>query len=147
LKTIPNLLLAAILALAALSLNTHGAEPVASAPTAPALQVKVDPRVELFSLIFRLAGNPEYSQGKVEAYSQDADQEFGRFRNHAVVRLARELRQTRGVSYDAVMSLAVHLKDAGGLQLAVALETWPEDLDQRWKPESVKPAPAGQPSR
>lgn len=136
-KTIPYFLLAAILALAALSPNAHAAEPVASASTAPALQVKVDPRVELFSLIFRLAGNPEYSQGKVEAYSQDADQQFGRFRNHAVVSLARELRQTRGVSYDAVMSLAVHLKDAEGLQLAVALEPWPEDLDQRWKPESA----------
>ena len=136
-KTVPNLLLAAILALAALFLNAHSREPVASASTAPSLQVKVDPRVELFSLIFRLAGNPEYSQGKVESYTQDADRQFGSFRNHAVVSLARELRRTRGVSYDAVMSLAVHLKDAEGLQLAAPLEPWPEDLDQRWKPESV----------
>ena len=28
-------------------------------------KVVVDPRVELLSLIFRLAGNPEYSQGRV----------------------------------------------------------------------------------
>jgi hypothetical protein len=134
-KTTTTLLLAA--ALAALSLNAQSAEPPASASTAPSLQVRVDPRVELLSLIFRLAGNPEYSQGKVVSYAQDADQQFGSFRNHAVVNLAKELRRTRGVSYDAVMSLAVHLKDAEGLQLAVPLKPWPDDLDQRWKPESV----------
>jgi hypothetical protein len=47
--------------LAALSPSAHSAE----GSNAPSLQVKVDPRVELLSLIFRLAGNPEYSQGKV----------------------------------------------------------------------------------
>ena len=119
--------------LAALSPSAHSAE----GSNAPSLQVKVDPRVELLSLIFRLAGNPEYSQGKVASYTQDADQQFGRFRNHAVVSLAQELRRTRGVSYDAVMSLAVHLRDIEGLDLAVPLDPWPEDLDGRWSPESV----------
>lgn len=119
--------------LAALSPSAHSAE----GANAPSLQVKVDPRVELLSLIFRLAGNPEYSQGKVASYTQDADQQFGRFRNHAVVSLAQELRRTRGVSYDAVMSLAVHLRDIEGLDLAVPLAPWPEDLDGRWSPESV----------
>ena len=119
--------------MAALSPSAHSAE--GSNPHS--LQVKVDPRVELLSLIFRLAGNPEYSRGKVASYTQDADQQFGRFRNHAVVRLAQELRRTRGVSYDAVMSLAVHLRDIEGLDLAVPLDPWPEDLDGRWSPESV----------
>jgi hypothetical protein len=114
--------------LAALSPSAHSAETPAS--TAPSLQVKVDPQVELLSLIFRLAGNPEYSQGKVASYTQDADQQFGRFRNHAVVSLAQELRRTRGVSYDAVMSLAVHLRDIEGLDLAVPLAGGP-----RWSLE------------
>jgi len=133
-KTPLRLLLAA--ALAALPLNTHAADAFSNA--APSPQVKVDPRVELLSLIFRLAGNPEYSQAKVRAYAQDADKQFDGFRNHAVVNLARKLRRNDGVSYDAVMSLAVHLKDAEGLELAGPLEPWPADLDARWKPETVK---------
>lgn len=131
----PGLILLLAAALAALPLNTAAADALSNA--APSLQVKVDPRVELLSLIFRLAGNPEYSQGKVASYTQDADQRFGSFRNHAVVNLAKELRRTRGVSYDAVMSLAVHVKDIEGLHLAVPLHPWPEDLDRRWSADSV----------
>jgi hypothetical protein len=103
----------------------------------PPLQVLVDPRVELISLIFRLAGNPEYSQGKVASYNADADRQFGSFRDHVVVKLARQLRQTRGVSYDACMSLAVHVNNVDELQLLVPLQPWPEGLDQRWTAESV----------
>ncbi len=43
----------------------------------PALDVRVDPRVELFSVIFRLAGNPEYNQGKVASYVTDVEKHFG----------------------------------------------------------------------
>lgn len=128
--------LLALAILAALSPHAHCAEE-AAASAAPSLQVEVDPRVELLSLIFRLAGNPEYSQGKVGSYTHDADQHFGSFRNHAVVSLAKELRRTRGVSYDAVMSLAVHLKDIERLHLAVPLVPWPDGLDHRWSADSV----------
>src|ERR1019366_10082645 len=75
--------------------------------SAHSLRVVVDPRVELMSLIFRLAGNREYNMAKVKSYAEDADKQFEKFRNHAVVKLAQELRRTRGVSYDAVMSMAV----------------------------------------
>jgi len=105
--------------------------------TAPSLQVTVDPRVELLSLIFRLAGNPEYNMGRVASYNQDAERQFGSFRNHAVVSLAIELRQTRGVSFDAVMSLAVHLTDLEGLNLAGPLDPWPANLDPRWTASGV----------
>ncbi|MHC5003051.1 MAG: hypothetical protein ACYTJ0_07995, partial [Planctomycetota bacterium] len=40
------------------------------------LRVMVDPRVELMSLIFRLAGSPEYTQGRVPSYAVDADLHF-----------------------------------------------------------------------
>ena len=46
--------------LAALSPSAHSTE----GSNAPSLQVKVDPRVELLSLIFRLAGNREYSRAR-----------------------------------------------------------------------------------
>jgi hypothetical protein len=103
---------------------------------APSIQVQVDPRVELVSLIFRLAGNPEYNQGKVESYISDANERFGKFSEHKVVVLARKLRNTRGVSYDACMSLAVLMTDVNDPALRVPLEPWPESLDKRWNENS-----------
>lgn len=101
------------------------------------LRVVVDPRVELLSLIFRLAGNPEYNRARVESYAEDAEKQFGKFRGHAVVKLAQELRGTHGVSYDAVMSMAIHLTDAEHLKLKLPLQPWPEGLDQRWTAPEV----------
>ena len=60
---------------------------------APRITVTVDPRVELLSVIFRLAGNPEYSQGKIPSYTQDADHHFSPFR---LAFSARSFRQSTG---------------------------------------------------
>ena len=98
----------------------------------PALDVRVDPRVELFSVIFRLAGNPEYSQGKVASYVSDVEKHFEEHRNHAVIEMARRLRRERGVSFDAVMSMAIHVEDAATLGEAVPFKPRPADLDKRW---------------
>lgn len=99
---------------------------------APQLRVHVDPRVELFSLLFQLAGNPEYNQGRVECYTADVEKQFGEHRSHPVIKLARQLRATRGVSYDACMSMAIHVTDARDLQLIAPLDPWPDGLDSRW---------------
>ena len=48
-------------------------------------EIRVDPRIELLSIIFRLAGNPEYSRGEVRSYVEDVEAHFGPFREHAVV--------------------------------------------------------------
>ncbi|HEY5912380.1 MAG TPA: DUF4932 domain-containing protein, partial [Verrucomicrobiae bacterium] len=109
----------------------------ASGPGSPPLRIRVDPRVELISLLFRLAGNPEYSQGRVDSYTADVENHFGKLREHPVVKLARDLRSRRGVSFDACMSLAVHLKDTRGLGLLVPLKPWPEGLDRRWTAADV----------
>jgi hypothetical protein len=105
---------------------------------APRIAVSVDPRVELMSIIFRLAGNPEYSQGRVPSYVEDVDSHFGPFRDHAVVKLARRLRQTRGVSYDAVMGMAVHVTDVAGLQERTPFSPQPPSLDTRWTPKNAR---------
>jgi hypothetical protein len=112
--------------------------PTAQEKAAAKINVAVDPRVELMSIIFRLAGNPEYGQGKVPSYTQDVEKHFGRFREHAVVNLATKLRQTRGVSYDAVMGMAVHIADAVRLQEKVPFSPQPETLDPRWTPETAR---------
>jgi hypothetical protein len=142
-----HLLTVAIAAAAAMTQATVMAAESTNRATGPAapgsmhsLRVAVDPRVELMSLIFRLAGNQEYQENKwakVKDYAEDVETQFGKFRGHAVVNLARKLRDTRGVSYDAVMSMAIHLTDAEHLKLKVPLQPWPEDLDQRWTAPDV----------
>jgi len=93
------------------------------------VRARVDPRVELLSIVFRLAGNPEYAQGRVPAYVEAVEARFGRLREHAVVRRAAALRRAHGVSYDAVMSLAVHLDEEFRLPAPPATA---ERLDARW---------------
>jgi hypothetical protein len=105
--------------------------------SATSLRVAVDRRVELLSLVFKLAGNPEYTQGRVQSYADDVEKQFGSFSEHAVVQLARELRRTRGISYDACMSMAVHLSDAYQPQLIVPLDPWPDGMDTRWPAKAV----------
>jgi hypothetical protein len=100
--------------------------------------VKVDPRVELMSLIFRLAGNPEYNQNRLTSYIQDVEEYFGIFRNHDVVQMAKQLRQQRGVSFDAVMSMAIHVKDVESMAERVPLEPLPESWDSRWTVEDTR---------
>ena len=117
--------------------QSFAAETTAAQASPPKLRVLVDPRVELASLIFRLAGNNEYNQGRVPSYTADVEKQFGAFRDHPAVKLARELRQTRGVSFDAPMSLAVLLNGVSDPKLAVPLDPWPESLDRRWTSESV----------
>ena len=118
--------------------STNSATSQSIPGSAHSLQVVVDPRVELLSLIFRLAGNPEYNTAKVESYAEDTEKQFGKFRGHTVVKLAQQLHDTRGVSYDAVMSMAIHLTDAEDLKLKLPLKPWPKGLDRRWTASDVK---------
>jgi hypothetical protein len=100
--------------------------------------VQVDPRVELMSLIFRIAGNPEYNQNQLTFYIKDVEKHFKEHKNHDVVQLARRLRQTRGVSFDAVMSLAIHIEDINSMKERVPLEPTPKSWDIRWTVEDTR---------
>lgn len=102
------------------------------------LTIVVDPRVELVSVVFRLAGNPEYNRARIDSYARDVDSWFAKQREHPVVKRARELRRNRGVSFDACMSMAVHLTDAERLNERVPFDPVPLDLDARWKTEEAR---------
>jgi len=117
----------------------NGAEYDATAkPATIPLEVGVDQRVELISIIFRLAGNPEYRQGRLKGYLQDIEKHFEPARAHPVIALAKQLRAKRGVSFDAPMSLAVHLKDAESLAERVPFAPHPVGLDNRWQLAEVR---------
>jgi Domain of unknown function (DUF4932) len=122
-------------------LTAHGqdtAQDAQSPAKKPPLNIVVDPRVELMSIIFRLAGNSEYSRGKVDSYAKDVEKQFGEFRNHPAVKMAQQLKQRRGVSYDACMNIAVYLTDAEKCEERVPLEPRPDELDGRWHTDEAR---------
>ena len=71
----------------------------------------IDSRVELMSILFRLAGNQEYRQCRAAAYGQAIEKYFAPYRDHDAVQAARSL----GIGFDAPMKLAVYLRDADSL--------------------------------
>lgn len=99
---------------------------------AQAYRIGVDPRVELMSIVFRLAGNNEYTQGDVPSYLDAIDRYFSPYRNHKAIQIAQELEKTDGVSFDAPMNLAVHLEDVQSLAERIPFDRPDAGLDKRW---------------
>jgi hypothetical protein len=94
------------------------------------VKAKTDQRIELMSIVFRLAGSEEYSGNQFKSYVNDIDKWFAPYKNHPVVEMAKRLRMTRGVSYDAVMSMAIHLGQPPDLNPTVPFKS--ASLDKRW---------------
>ncbi len=98
-------------------------------------EVAVDRRIELFSILFRLAGAEEYGQATATGYLAEVDRHFAPYRDHPAVAASRRVRQEAGIGFDAPMSLAVFLDD--DLRLIRPLSPWPEALDDRWRKVDV----------
>ena len=110
-----------------------------AAATAARIEALVDPRVELLSLVFRLAGRPEYNQPQsASPYASEVEAAFGSFQDHPAIERARMLTRERGVSYDAVMSLAVHLSDIDTLGERVPFDLPPVALERRWNAAAAR---------
>jgi hypothetical protein len=88
----------------------------------------VDYRIELMSIVFRLAGNNEYHQCRVPAYDKAIESYFAPYRDHEAVRLARSL----GIGFDAPMKLAVNLRDVDSLAERVPFDGPAIHLYQGW---------------
>lgn len=96
----------------------------------PRIVVAVDPRVELLSIVSRLAGYPEYSHPANTPYVRAVDEHFARWREHPAVVTARGLRRDHGVGYNAPIGLAAYL-DAHFTPRRPLTPPLP-DLDARW---------------
>ena len=70
----------------------------------------VDRRVELLSIVFRLAGNPEYNMKFAKNYISDIDTYFDPFKMDPLIGFAKELAKEKNMGFSKVMFLAVHLK-------------------------------------
>jgi hypothetical protein len=102
------------------------------------IRVQVDPRIEVMGIVFRLAGYPEYSMGRVQSYTKALDAHFAAFKDHPVVGRARQLRRTRGISFNAPISLAVHVTNPPALAERVPLDPLPPGIDPRWVPAEAR---------
>jgi len=99
------------------------------------ITIEVDPRVELIGIVFRLAGNYEYNQGRIRSYVRDIERQFGDYDDHPVVKLAMQLRSKRRMSCDGPMSLAVYIDR--DFRPRKTFDQWPWGLDGRWKKQET----------
>lgn len=94
-------------------------------------QPKVDKRVELLSLVFRLAELPEYSTQHFKLYTDRIENYFGKYKDHELIQFTKSIINKNSISYDAVMSMAIHLDESLGLLPNLTGNS----LDSRWKKE------------
>ena len=69
------------------------------------ITIEVDPRVELISIVCRLAGYPEYNDGTLRPYVKAVEKHFGDFDGHPAIKtphLDRLARDVHGRSHDTV---------------------------------------------
>jgi hypothetical protein len=94
----------------------------------------IDSRIELMSILFRLAGNGEYRQCRVPAYDKAIDKYFAPYRDHEAVQLARSL----GIGFEAPVKLAVYLRDAESLEERVPFDRPGVRLYKAWDAGTVR---------
>lgn len=92
---------------------------------------QVNENVELMSILSRMAGFPEYNMDMAGQYIKDMDNYFKDNTDHPAVQYMKGLRNKYGISFDAVMSMAIHLDNQNGTLSLV--EEYIPTLEKRWK--------------
>lgn len=100
------------------------------------IAVSVDDRVELLSLIFRLAGNDEYNTSEFKGYCNYIDARFRPFVKHPAVQFARNMHEQRWIGATDVANLAVHIGHLPGLVPPQTFEG--TTLWSSWRPADAK---------
>jgi hypothetical protein len=95
----------------------------------------VDKRVELLSIVFRLAEKQEYSNERFKVYADRIDQYFEKHKNHELIQFTKSIISKNAISFDGPMWLAVHLDDNLSL-LTDVKDVWQHD--PRWTKENVE---------
>lgn len=98
---------------------------------AQSITPQVNENVELMSILSRMAGFPEYNMNMAGQYIKDMDNYFKDNTDHPAVQYMKVLRNKYGISFDAVMSMAIHLDNRNGT-LSLVEEDIPT-LEKRWK--------------
>jgi hypothetical protein len=95
------------------------------------LTPKADERVEIVSIVFRLAGAEEYSQDDNKKYVADINTYFEPYKNSEIIEFIKENRNKNGLGYDAVMSMALHLSFKN--KKFSLIKEKENSLDKRWE--------------
>ena len=91
---------------------------------------KVDKRIELLSIVFRLAGNMEYNDEIFRSYTSDIHKHFDKYKDHELIRFAQEIRDKNWIGFDAVMKMAIYLEQPPTLNSIVLFTS--DIPDRRW---------------
>lgn len=97
---------------------------------AQTIEPEVNENVELMSILARMAGYPEYNMDMAGQYIKDMDEHFKSQTKHPAVQYMKELRNKYGISFDAVMSMAIHLNNQNGTFSLIDEEV--PTLEKRW---------------
>ena len=124
------------LVLAVLALTAFSGSPVCAEPSPETIRISVDPRIELISIVFHLAGNREYNQCVVKSYNEDIRTHFAGVTSHSVVEFARQLNKDHGIHLNAPMSVAPYIDT--DFQFRKSLDEWPWEVDSRWRKEDLQ---------
>lgn len=93
------------------------------------LKPSIDKRVELMSIIFRLAGGSAYNSNYAKKYISQIDSYFEPFKNDTLIGFTKEILHN-GMSADGVMTLAVNFELKNG-QLKLT-KNWKKHISPRW---------------
>ena len=97
----------------------------------------VDLRLELLSIVSRLAGYEEYSNDTNKSYVEAIHRHFDPYRDHPMIRYAREIKKSNGIGYDAIAILAVSIGQPPALKPIVPFAVQPL-ADSRWNEERAE---------
>lgn len=128
----------AVVAVPAAPAAAEPAVPAAAEPAEPAAAVRceisgpaVDEHVELMSIVARLSGYDEYCGKQAPGYLADIRRDLAPYASHPLIAFMKEEARSWGVSYDAVMSMAIRLRLHEG-RFALVDEQH-SGLDKRWR--------------
>ena len=98
------------------------------------IKVEMSEAIELMGILSRTAGYSEYSKDLAGQYSKDTETWFATYKGHPIIAYYQELRKNKNISYDAVMSMAIHLDINKGKVKFIGEKS---DLDERWETVDV----------
>ncbi len=91
---------------------------------------KVDERIEILSIVFRLADCYEYTANRFPKYVERIENHFGKHKEHELIQYIQKKVRKNGVGYDAVMCMAISITDTHPFQPLIPFSK--EIPEQRW---------------
>ena len=101
------------------------------------IKIRVDPTVEVFCTIHRLAKTGQDATYELPNYIKEIENYFGSFRNHRAVRLAKSLWETHHINVSALTTLIVYFDSPPELVARNTLDPLPSELDSRWTADVI----------